>query len=557
MILSLDNTTLVLTIIILVSFVASWIWICIQKKKDLLLVKKHWIDNLPSIISTLGVLGTFIGITKGLLAFNADNLTESIPELLDGLKTAFFTSLAGMIGSLVLTRVVNHAFDDKEKGIADINSATREIVEAVRLLSETLSHQSEIQTQSQTAFYTVVSEKLNEISRITPSIGAIEQKITDISHNLPSIQELQSRANELSNFMSSFPAYFNSINLILSDSLNEVKQHATICSAISNDLDEVLHCSENISSGCNDMLSKISSLESICSDVSRNSAESLTLSDAQANIQQEIFDKVGMFGEILHGEVIEIEDSMDKTNKLLERKFDDFSDLLKKSNTEALVEVMKRVTTEFEKQMNALINKLIQDNFDQLNKSVERLNTWQIENKEMIKALTTQYKDMAESFESTSDVLERVSKSTNSMVGDDSKLRQIVDSLSKVMVEDEQFIQITKNLTAAAKNAKDNSEQTRDLTNSLSMWIQKQRDFADSIKLLMQKLDQINKIRDYGEQFWQGTKQHMEEGVSIIAQGSQTLNEQINILDRQFYNRLNATLSELDVCIQAMIKSKK
>ena len=112
-----------------------------------------------------------------------------------------------------------------------------------------------------------------------------------------------------------------------------------------------------------------------------------------------------------------------------------------------------------------------------------------IENKEMIKALTTQYKDMAESFESTSDVLERVSKSTNSMVGDDSKLRQIVDSLSKVMVEDEQFIQITKNLTAAAKNAKDNSEQTRDLTNSLSMWIQKQRDFADSIK------DELNDLK--------------------------------------------------------------
>ena len=83
---------------------------------------------------------------------------------------------------------------------------------------------------------------------------------------------------------------------------------------------------------------------------------------------------------------------MDKTNSLLERKFDEFTELLKKSNTEALVEVMKEVTAEFQKQMDALISKLIQENFDQLNKSVERLNQWQQENKEMIASLTKQYK---------------------------------------------------------------------------------------------------------------------------------------------------------------------
>ena len=58
------------------------------------------------------------------------------------------------------------------------------------------------------------------------------------------------------------------------------------------------------------------------------------------------------FAGILHGEVVEIEDKMEETNQLLNDKFDEFTELLKKSNTEALVEVMKNVTEEFQKQMN-------------------------------------------------------------------------------------------------------------------------------------------------------------------------------------------------------------
>ena len=53
--------------------------------------------------------------------------------------------------------------------------------------------------------------------------------------------------------------------------------------------------------------------------------------------QEEINAQVQKFKNILDGEVLQIEESMDKTNQLLERKFDEFTELLKKSNTEALV----------------------------------------------------------------------------------------------------------------------------------------------------------------------------------------------------------------------------
>ncbi len=174
------------------------------------------------------------------------------------------------------------------------------------------------------------------------------------------------------------------------------------------------------------------------SEYTHHLGEILDVISGISGTEDEINEKVGKLKEIIHGEVIEIEDNMTKTNELLERKFNEFTELLKKSNTEALVEVMKKVTEEFQKQMNSLINKLIQENFDQLNKSVEKLNLWQQENKEMISSLTRQYKDMSDNFEATSSSLIRVKDDTSILVSEGGKLHQLVDALNQVIIEDKE-----------------------------------------------------------------------------------------------------------------------
>jgi hypothetical protein len=55
----------------------------------------------PSLLTSLGILGTFIGIVIGLLGFNPKDIDGSIELLLSGLKTAFITSLAGMSGAII------------------------------------------------------------------------------------------------------------------------------------------------------------------------------------------------------------------------------------------------------------------------------------------------------------------------------------------------------------------------------------------------------------------------------------------------------------------------
>ena len=59
------------------------------------------IQSIPSTLVTTGVLGTFIGIAIGLHYFDLSDIQSSIDELLEGLKTAFWSSIVGISLSIV------------------------------------------------------------------------------------------------------------------------------------------------------------------------------------------------------------------------------------------------------------------------------------------------------------------------------------------------------------------------------------------------------------------------------------------------------------------------
>ncbi len=473
----------------------------------------------------------------GLIAFDSGDLDKSIPGLLDGLKTAFFTSLAGMIGSMILSAIIGHKQDEKDGGVSDINQAAGTICQAVQQMSELtkttiqeLASQMKEQEADRKAFYRTVGDILAELKTSqTLTVGTLQgvkSGIDNASSALDSLAIIQrSQSSAIDNIKETSAAMVSSIGNLEEATANQTESIKSVQKS-STEIAEFTH----------------------------HVPEILDVLSGMSGTQDSINDQVQKLKDILDAEVDQIERSMDKTNELLERKFDEFTELLKKSNTEALVEVMKKVTEEFQKQMNALINKLIQENFDQLNKSVERLNQWQQENKEMIASLTRQYKEMADNFEATSSSLDRVKDDTQSLVSEGGKLRQIVDALNEVIVQDEKFIKTAEHLQKTAELSHSNMESFDESTKALNEWVRKQRNFVEGVQLLIQKLEDISKIKDYNDQFWKGTRQQMEEGVSIISKGTQTLNNQLTSLDQSFYRRLGATLAELDNCITKMVE---
>lgn len=78
----------------------------------------------PGLMTSLGILGTFVGIFLGLLDFDIRTVNRSLPTLLEGLKVAFGTSILGLAaavlfrgGSVLFTR---EATAKEDVGIEDI-----------------------------------------------------------------------------------------------------------------------------------------------------------------------------------------------------------------------------------------------------------------------------------------------------------------------------------------------------------------------------------------------------------------------------------------------------
>lgn len=55
-----------------------------------------------SYLVSLGIFGTFLGITVALLSFDASSVEESVPDLLSGMQIAFVSSALGIFLSLIL-----------------------------------------------------------------------------------------------------------------------------------------------------------------------------------------------------------------------------------------------------------------------------------------------------------------------------------------------------------------------------------------------------------------------------------------------------------------------
>lgn len=79
----------------IILIVAIWAAFYIYKRKREN-NNEHLFDFIPHLFPTLGILFTFLGIAIGLWNFDSNDIEKSIPELMNGLKTAFLVSIFGV-----------------------------------------------------------------------------------------------------------------------------------------------------------------------------------------------------------------------------------------------------------------------------------------------------------------------------------------------------------------------------------------------------------------------------------------------------------------------------
>jgi hypothetical protein len=245
---------------------------------------------------------------------------------------------------------------------------------------------------------------------------------------------------------------------------------------------------------------------------------------------------------------------MSKNNELIRNKFDEFSELLKKNNTEALVEVMKRATTGFNEQMREIIDRLVKENFEQLNTSVNSLNNWQKENKNQIAELTSNFLKTTQAFSITSDTLVEVARNTQALTSDNGKLNTMIKELNKVLIEDSKFQEVTKNLVHTVDTLTKTTNSFDETTNKLNGWVRTQMSFNDKAAVIIAQLEDFKNLNG---DVWEKYRGKMDESIGIITKASKSLGNDLDNINQQFVENLDTTLRSLDECIQRIIRGKQ
>lgn len=125
-----STSTKIFTVVIFIIFVSA---IVLDREGK----RKTFIEYAPTLMTSLGMLGTFWGVVLGLLSFDSINIDTSIPKLLSGLKTAFVTSIIGMLASITFNALKAwRSTETRNKQEAEQENFYNSVVKQTELLNE-------------------------------------------------------------------------------------------------------------------------------------------------------------------------------------------------------------------------------------------------------------------------------------------------------------------------------------------------------------------------------------------------------------------------------------
>ena len=131
-------------------------------------------ESLPGLMTSLGFLGTLIGLAQGLSGFNmADSaaVQQSIVTLIPGMRYAFTTSIFGVVGSVLFTLITRAVYGSSEHTLKSFYGA---MSRHAGVLSVDPMTQIAIYQQEQTALIQTMAKDLN---------GAFTENMAAAVHN--------------------------------------------------------------------------------------------------------------------------------------------------------------------------------------------------------------------------------------------------------------------------------------------------------------------------------------------------------------------------------------
>lgn len=111
---------------------------------------RYAVNHGPEILTTLGIFGCFSGIALALLDFDTTNITDSVPQLLDGVKTAFWASVSGVLGALTIK--FRHRFSKQPLQVSETepkSASLEDVVISINALRKSIAGENDTSMISQ------------------------------------------------------------------------------------------------------------------------------------------------------------------------------------------------------------------------------------------------------------------------------------------------------------------------------------------------------------------------------------------------------------------------
>lgn len=467
----------------------------------------------PSLLTSIGILGTFAGIITGLLEFNPQNLDESIGPLLEGLKTAFISSLVGMTLSILFKFTTAIIEGKKNSGNSDgysirhLYAATERQTEIVAAQAKDVSDH----TLSANRLLNAVASE-NEFSIFSRLAAMQEENANFHKELLVSLHDQNEITRNLLKTISddgesSLTGQMKLLRTDLTDGQKQIgstlqqqlastsvmqklmdqlvglgNENGNVLEALTTVNKQVLLESEKVASAA---LKQFEVLESLEGGSQIYFSQTKQHQEMQDGHWKTLLPMIGGDGRDGEASLIESCDSLADTAARMEQKssrhyadmsaytdevtkamesraerfeqfgkgvdarFDETNRLLATSPTEQVIAALKEVTKEF----NSIIIDQFGDNFKQLNLAVGQLLNWQENYRVQLAEMDRQYNASVTAIQRSEESVSRISKSSEAIPQQMHSLGEIMKA-NQAQVEDinrhlQAFAQIRDNAVKA------------------------------------------------------------------------------------------------------------
>lgn len=235
------------------------------------------VRTAPSILTSFGIFGTFLGIALGLMQFDSADIEASVPLMIDGLGVAVWSSIVGILGALSIRlrhslQSIHKAAGNAQKPVtvADLNATLLSLnknldelrseskADAAALLTANQVYQASMVEANTDALTTALATVMTEFnSRIEVQYGENFQKFNEALGHL--LEWQQTYSSQLDAMLQSQQTSLKVIDHA-SQSYEQMIAHSQEFNRVAGSLGELLKGLEQQTSNLEGYLSGLSGL---------------------------------------------------------------------------------------------------------------------------------------------------------------------------------------------------------------------------------------------------------------------------------------------------------